>query len=400
MRIAIVTESFLPQMNGVTHSLLRIMEHFADRGDEVLVIAPGTGSSTPRLHEGFRVDGVPSIPLPRYRNVRVAAGGVGRITELLRGFRPDVVHLASPFVLGWRGVQAAERLGVPTVAVYQTDIPAYAGRYGFPVAESLLWQHVERLHGKATITLAPSKQSIAQLEAHDIERVRLWVRGVDSVRFSPERRSEAWRRRVAPHGERIVGYVGRLAAEKQVADLAVLGSMPGVKLVIVGEGPLRGALEQRLPNAVFTGFLGGDELAVAMAGLDVFVHPGESETFCQTIQEAMASGVPVVATGRGGPVDLVDSSRTGWLYEPGRLEQLRGFVLDLVGDEVKRAAFGAAARAGVLPRSWKSVSSALIGHYSDAIELHNGTRTQRVGLDQRAPLSRITRPGTGRRSGV
>ncbi|ROR81157.1 phosphatidylinositol alpha 1,6-mannosyltransferase [Plantibacter flavus] len=400
VRIAIVTESFLPQMNGVTHSLLRIMEHFADRGDEVLVIAPGAGASTPRLHEGFRVDGVPSIPLPRYRNVRVAAGGVGRITELLRGFRPDVVHLASPFVLGWRGVQAAERLGVPTVAVYQTDIPAYAGRYGFPVAEALLWQHVERLHGRSTLTLAPSRQSIAQLEAHAIPRVRLWVRGVDAVRFSPERRSEAWRRSVAPGGERIVGYVGRLAAEKQVEDLAVLGGLPGVKLVIVGEGPLRASLEQRLPNAVFTGFLGGEELAVAMAGLDVFVHPGESETFCQTIQEAMASGVPVVATGRGGPVDLVDSSRTGWLYEPGRLEQLRGFVQDLVGDEVKRAAFGAAARAGVLPRSWKSVSSALIGHYSDAIELHEGARARRSGLDPRVQVPRVTRPGTGRRSGA
>lgn len=393
-----MTESFLPQMNGVTHSLLRIMEHFADRGDEVLVIAPGTGASTPRRHAGFRVDGVPSIPLPRYRNVRVAAGGVGRITGLLRGFRPDVVHLASPFVLGWRGVQAAERLGIPTVAVYQTDIPAYAGRYGFPVAESLLWQHVERLHAKATITLAPSQQSIGQLEAHRIERIRLWVRGVDSVRFSPERRSETWRARIAPNGERIVGYVGRLAAEKQVADLAALGGMPGVKLVIVGEGPLRGSLQQRLPEAVFTGFLGGDELAVAMAGLDVFVHPGESETFCQTIQEAMASGVPVVATGRGGPVDLVDSSRTGWLYEPGRLEQLRGFVLDLVGDEVKRTAFGSAARASVLPRSWKSVSSALIGHYSDAIELHTGARAEHTGLESRAGGPRITRPGIGRRS--
>ncbi|MGK9146387.1 glycosyltransferase family 1 protein [Plantibacter flavus] len=400
MRIAIVTESFLPQMNGVTHSLLRIMEHFADRGDEVLVIAPGTGASTPRRHEGFRVDGVPSIPLPRYRNVRVAAGGVGRITELLRGFRPDVVHLASPFVLGWRGVQAAERLGVPTVAVYQTDIPAYAGRYGFPVAEALLWQHVERLHGKATITLAPSQQSIEQLASHSIERIRLWVRGVDSVRFSPERRSAAWRARIAPNGERIVGYVGRLAAEKQVEDLAVLGGLPGVKLVIVGEGPLRQALEHRLPDAVFTGFLGGDELAVAMAGLDVFVHPGESETFCQTIQEAMASGVPVVATGRGGPVDLVDSSRTGWLYEPGHLEQLRGFVVDLVGDDLKREAFGAAARAGVLPRSWKSVSSALIGHYSDAIELHSGRTAPRSVWEPRGTAARITRSGNGRRSGA
>ncbi|MGG7465686.1 glycosyltransferase family 4 protein [Plantibacter sp. YIM 135347] len=392
MRIAIVAESFLPQMNGVTHSLLRVMEHLAERGDDVLVIAPSGGRDTPHQHGSARVDGLPSFALPRYRNVRLAAGGVRRITTLLRGFSPDVVHLASPFVLGWRGVQAAERLGIPTVAVYQTDVPAYAVRYGFPAVEPLLWQHVERIHRRATITLAPSTHALAQLEAHGVDRLRLWVRGVDAVRFSPTKRSLAWRNAIAPAGERIIGYVGRLAAEKQVEDLAVLSAIPNTRLVIIGDGPLRPMLEQKLPGAVFVGFLGGDELATAMASLDVFVHPGESETFCQTIQEAMASGVPVVATGRGGPVDLVDSSRTGWLYEPGRLEQLAGFVRDLVGDDVKRAAFGSAARASVEARTWKSVSSALVGHYSDAVELHAGASTM---LPRPA---RATRSGNSRRS--
>lgn len=399
MRIAIVAESFLPQMNGVTHSLLRVMEHLSDRGDDVVVIAPGAGAATPDHHGNARVDGLPSFALPRYRNVRVAAGGVRRIAAILNGFRPDVVHLASPFVLGWRGAQAAERLDLPTVAVYQTDVPAYAARYGFPVAEPFLWQHVERIHRRATLTLAPSRDALAQLEAHGVGRLRLWVRGVDAVRFSPERRNEEWRRVVAPGGERIIGYVGRLASEKQVEDLAALASMPGTRLVIVGDGPLRAPLEQRLPDAVFLGFLDGDALATAMAGFDVFVHPGESETFCQTIQEAMASGVPVVATGRGGPVDLVDSSRTGWLYEPGRLEQMRAFVQDLVGDDGKRAAFGQAAREAVAPRTWKSVSSALVGHYSDAIELHDAAARLRDGIPPRSnPLQAIIRRGSARRS--
>ena len=163
------------------------------------------------------------------------------------------------------------------------------------------------------------------------------------MRFAPEHRDAAWRDAVAPRGERIVGYVGRLAPEKQVDDLRALADLPGTRLVIVGDGPSRPALERAFPDAVFTGHLSGAALAQAMAGFDVFVHPGESETFGQTIQEALASGVPVVATGTGGPVDLVRSSIDGWLYRPGDLRDLRARVGDLVGDEGKRRAFAAAA---------------------------------------------------------
>lgn len=369
VRVALVAESFLPHMNGVTHSLLRIIDHLSERGDKVLVLAP-RAADTPRELSGFSVEGLPSFALPRYPNVRIATVTVGHIARSLRKFAPDVVHLASPFVLGLQAAHAAEQLGIPTVAIYQTDVPAYAARYGFPLAEPALWRQVQRIHQRATLNLAPSSYASAQLADHQIDRVRKWIRGVDSVRFSPAKRDAAWRTRIAPNGERIVGYVGRLAAEKQVEDLRVIATLPGVRLVIVGDGPLRGRLEQLLPSAHFTGFLGGDQLAQAMASFDVFVHPGELETFCQTIQEAMASGVPVVATGRGGPVDLVDSSRTGWLYTPGNLYELRERVADLAGDPAKRDAFAEAARATVRDRSWSAVCESLIGHYRDAIALH------------------------------
>lgn len=367
-----IAESFLPQMNGVTHSLLRVLDHLAERGDEAVVIAPGTRADRPREVAGARVHRVPSFAMPRYRKVRVAPGGVAPIRRLLRDFEPDIVHVASPFVLGWRGVLAAQDLGLPSVAVYQTEVPAYAARYGMRGLEHLLWTHVRNIHQRASLTLAPSSYTVEQLTRVGVEDVELWARGVDSTRFEPSHRSAAFRAKAGVsddgHGpEVVVGFVGRLAMEKQVEDLRVLADIPGVRLVIVGEGPQKERLRRLLPTAHFTGFLGGDALAQAVASFDIMAAPGEFETFCQTIQEAMASGVPVVAPARGGPLDLVDSSRTGWLYSPGDLAGLRAHVVDLAGDAAKRRAFGRTARQTVLGRTWKSVCSQLIGHYSAAI---------------------------------
>jgi len=314
VRVALLAESFLPHMNGVTGSVLHVLRHLAAEGHETLVIAPRAGEITTDLH-GARTELLRSVPLPSYPDVRVVFARAARLTAILREFRPDVVHLASPFVLGWQGVAAADALRVPSVAVYQTDVVAYAEKYGMPQASALVGRHVARLHRRATLTLAPSTASLRQLQDLGVDRLRRWGRGVDTARFGPQRRSEAWRAGVAP-GELIVGYVGRLAPEKQVEDLAALAGLGGVRLVIVGDGPARPALERVLPGAVFTGHLTGDALAEALASFDVFVHPGESETFGQTIQEALASGVPVVATGVGGPVDLVRSSVDGWLYRP------------------------------------------------------------------------------------
>ena len=358
-------------MNGVTHSILRVLEHLQERGDEVLVIAPSTqDTQAPNEVYGAHVHRLPSVPLAGYANVRVAMGGVSRVKRILAGYAPDVVHLASPFVLGWRAAQAAHQLGIPTIAVYQTEVPGYAGRYGVPFLENWAWNRVENIHLLASRTLAPSSFALNQLRGRGIPRVEMWRRGVDTDRFSPARRDARWRAAVAPAGERIIGYVGRLAVEKQVQDLAVLADVPGTRLVIVGDGPQRQALENALPDAVFTGFLGGGELARAVASFDLFVHPGEFETFCQTIQEAMASGVPVVATGRGGPLDLVENSRTGWLYEPGNLAALRSHVADLMGDDAKRRAFAAAAHASVQGRTWSALGAELVQHYQAVLPAH------------------------------
>nr|WP_208388117.1 GDSL-type esterase/lipase family protein [Microbacterium halimionae] len=351
-------------MNGVTGSVLQVLHHLEAAGHETLVIAARAAETIAPVGRA-RTEFLRSVPLPSYPQVRVVFASAARIAGILRSFRPDVVHLASPFVLGWQALAAADALKIPAVAIYQTDVVAYAEKYGMPQATALAAAHVARLHRRATLNLAPSRSSAEQLERLGVDRIERWGRGVDAVRFTPERRSAHWRQCVAP-GELVIGYVGRLAAEKQVRDLAALDALPGARVVIVGDGPERASLERLLPRAVFLGHLSGTDLAEAMASFDVFVHPGESETFGQTIQEALASGVPVVATGAGGPLDLVHSSVDGWLYRPGDLADMRARVSDLLGDDAKRRAFAHAARESIRDRTWEALSIQLLSHYETA----------------------------------
>ena len=370
VKVAIVAESFLPHFNGVTNSILKTLDHLALTGHDAVVITPAgslagelTGHGVPRQYKGFAIRTVPSMPLASYPEVRVATTSVSRIRKILARERVDVVHLASPFILGWQGLRAAQELNLPTVALYQTEVPSYAERYKMPWLTQRLWDHVRAIHTAADLSLVPSTFSYRQLQDLGIDRLKISGRGVDTEQFTPRRRSEQFRQAVAPNGEVIIGYVGRLAAEKQVADLKALADLKNTRLVIVGSGPLESELRALLPAAHFTGFLSGERLAEVMASMDVFVHPGSSETFCQTIQEAMACSVPVVAVGRGGPLDLVDSSRTGWLYQPGNLNELRNRVSDLVYDDAKRLAFASAALTSVQDRSWFSIGEQLLDHY-------------------------------------
>lgn len=380
MRVALVAESFLPQVNGVTNTVLRMLEHLRETGNEAMVLAPDDPGRTPRQYAGFPVVPFPSIGLPVYQDVRVTTVTRTSIERELHGFDPDVVHLAAPFAVGYKAALAAAVMGIPTVAIYQTEIATYAKRYGFPQLEPVLWHRLRQAHQLATVNLAPSTYARDQLLGQGIPRVGIWGRGVDSTRFHPAKRDEHLRRVWAPHGERIIGFMGRLASEKRVEDLQAVADIPGTRLVIVGDGPQRAQLERRMPGAVFTGRRAGEDLARHLASFDLFVHTGDLETFCQAIQEAQASGLAVVAPRRGGPIDLVDPSHTGWLYRPGDLGELRDYVADLIGDDAKRAAFGAAARARVENRTWPRVCAELVGHYREAIRIGVPVPSLNAGL--------------------
>ncbi|MFJ8036264.1 glycosyltransferase family 4 protein [Streptomyces sp. NPDC096032] len=366
MRVVIVTESFPPDVNGVAHCAFQTARHLVDRGHLPLVVAPATApGSPPDTDAPCPVVRVPSLPLPGYPQVRVALPS-RRLAAALTEHRADVVHLASPFVLGVRGMAAAARLGIPAVAVYQTDLAGYARTY-MGAGEAAAWRRIRSVHSAADLTLAPSSAALDDLEAHGVPRVRLWPRGVDTVRFRPEHRDASLRRELAPNGELIVGYVGRLAPEKHVELLAGVDAMPGVRLVVVGDGPSRPQLTEALPGAVFLGRRTGGELARIFASLDLFVHTGPFETFCQTVQEAMASGVPVVAPAVGGPLDLVAHGRTGLLVPPRDAAAVHDAVRELAADPARRADYGTAARATVEGRTWAAVGDRLIAHYDDVL---------------------------------
>lgn len=379
MRVVIVTESFPPDVNGVAHCALQTARHLVDRGHAPLVVAPTT---SPKFAASFEPGGallgggpdalspcpvvrVPSLPLPGYPQVRVALPS-RRVAAALVEHRADVVHLASPFILGVRGMAAAAKLGIPAVAVYQTDLAGYARTY-MGAGEATAWRRIRSVHTAADRTLAPSSAAQHDLEAHGVPRVRLWPRGVDTVRFRSGHRDEALRRELAPNGELIVGYVGRLAPEKQVELLAGVCGLDGVRVVVVGDGPSETSLREALPGAAFLGRRTGDELARIFASLDVFAHTGPFETFCQTVQEAMASGVPVVAPAAGGPLDLVAHGRTGLLVPPRDADAVRDAVAALAADPARRAEYGAAGRTTVEGRTWAAVGDQLIDHYTEVL---------------------------------
>jgi len=395
MRVAIITESFPPDVNGVAHCVLRVTELLTSYGHHPLVIAPRPpGDRRVRAGEApgergageeeatsfpFPVVRVPAVPLPGYPSFRLGLPS-RRIQAALIRHRAEVVHLASPVFLGAHGAAVARRLGLPTVAVYQTDLPSYARAYRLGRAgETFAWRWLRGIHNGAARTLAPSTVTATGLLGQGIGNVWLWGRGVDTRRFDPAKRSQQLRAALlgeAAQGQLLVGYVGRLATEKRVELLAGITALAGVRLVIVGAGPAEAMLRQHIPDAIFLGERRGEELAAIYASLDVFVHSGPYETFGQTLQEAAASGLPVVAPAAGGPLDLVADGVTGYLVPPSDPGAFTAAVARLAADPAARAAFGAAGRRKVLSRSWPALTEELIGHYAAVL----GARPAKVRI--------------------
>jgi len=379
LRVAIVTESFLPSVNGVTNSILRILDTFRQQGHEAIIIAPTSPSSRYLGYDVIRTVSVPVMQFP------MAIPGLW-LQQALEDFKPDVVHVAAPFMLGGQAIAAANRIGVPTVAIYQTDLSGYMDRYNMSFARPILDKLVSTIHTPATMNLAPTAEGAKYLSDLGVPRVDVWGRGVDLDLYHPNRKFdaevEALRAKWAPNGEQIIGYVGRIAAEKQVHRFAELFNIPNTRFVIVGDGPERSRLEAEFAGqpVTFAGKLSGIDLANAYASFDSFVHFGTEETFGQTIQEAQASGLPVVAPASGGPKYLINSGETGFLAHPTQHLGFNQIVTDLVESAELRARVGENARRAVLRNSWEANNARLIEHYRSAMEFAAARKATKLEL--------------------
>ncbi len=378
-KVAIVTESFLPQINGVTNSVVRVLETLKQHEIEAMVIAPT--SSSPK-HLGFNVHTTAAISLMQFP---VAMPGPS-VSKLLDEFEPDLVHVAAPFMIGAQAIAWGNRNRVATVAIYQTDVAGYMERYNLSFARPVLEKIVGGIHWGATLNLAPTKETAEYLRRISGGKVAVWGRGVDLDLFSPKNvgdvETQVIRSRIAPPGHKVIGFVGRLAAEKQVHRMQELLDLPDTSFLIVGDGPERERLEALFCDkpVTFTGALGGLELARHYAAMDIFVHFGTEETFGQTIQEAQATGLPVVAPNVGGPRHLIEHMKSGLLADPNQPSGYRSLVTQLLSSGSLREEISLAALRSVEGRSWAANNAKLLEYYQDAKASSGAPRLEQIEL--------------------
>ena len=395
MRIAFVTETWKPQINGVVTRIASSIDELLAAGHEVLVVAPKTGAADAGVPE---VPGLTVVRVPAFHISWVYGGQpwglpLPRVRKALASFAPDLVHVVSPFVLGIAGVLGARRLRLPLVCSFHTDIAAYSTSYHLGWSRPIIWRVLAALHNAAAVNLVTSRHSEALLTRHGVRNIRLWQRGVDLARFRPGPASAdavsaaaetaretgpasvgaaspvGARREVPAHrpAPRAL-YVGRLADEKRISSLLPLARSGAVRLTLVGDGPDRARLEQEFASTgtEFTGSLTGDALAARYAEADVFVFTSTTETLGLVLIEALASGLAVVAVESPASRELLDGLPIARLVPGARPEGFIDAVTDVLahGTRDERAAL---ARREAVAWSWANATQQLLGYYADVV---------------------------------
>jgi len=362
MKLALVTETFPPEVNGVAMTLKRIVDGMVARGHEVQVVRPrqdksDTTRSNGRLHELV----VPGVPLPRYEGLKMGLPAKGKLKKQWRSWQPDVVHIATEGPLGWSALGAAEALKKPISSSFHTNFHQYSNHYGFGAVRGLFEWHLRRIHNRCGCTMVPSADVKEQLEADGFERVCIVARGIDGELFNPQRRSADLRRSWGVAGdEPVMAYVGRMAAEKNIA-LAVEAfevmreAEPSAKFVLVGDGPARADIEKTHPDYIYAGMRRGEDLASHYASADVFLFPSVTETFGNVVTEAMASGLCVLAYDYAAPRAYIEHGVSGFLAKFDDREHYLETARQIMQDKVDVRDLGRAAAAVAKGITWDAV---------------------------------------------
>jgi glycosyltransferase involved in cell wall biosynthesis len=369
MRIALFTETFLPKVDGIVTRLIHTVTFLQKLGHQVLVVAPEGGLTE---YNGAEVFGVSGLPLPMYPELKLALPRPA-IGNALEAFKPDLIHIVNPAVLGMAGLFYAKLWKIPLVASYHTHLPHYLKYYGFSLFEGVMWELIKLTHNQAQLNLCTSNAMVQELGEHGVERLALWQRGVDIDQFNPQFQSDEMRSRLTqghPQSPLLL-YVGRLSPEKEIEAIKpILESIPNARLALVGDGPHRESLEQYFAHTptFFAGYMSGETLSSAFASADAFMFPSKTETLGLVLLEAMAAGCPVVAAGTGGITDIVDDGINGYLFNPNDPHGAIAATQRLLSNDIERERVRTEARAEAECWGWQAATQQLETYYQNILK--------------------------------
>lgn len=375
MKIAIFSDTFFPDINGVAQTLKRLTNYFDDQHITYKIFAP---TSSENGYISSHIHRFKSLPFFLYPECRLAVPNLPDIKSELQQFAPDVIHVATPFSLGLCGVYFSKKLNIPLVGSYHTNFDHYLQYYGLPYLSKIVWKYMQWFHRPCEKLFVPSIDTYQQLKQHGFTNLEIWPRGVDCQLFHPHYDTAAVKRRYFSQGKYLVTYVGRLAPEKDLETLLAAAKSIPVELqeklqwLIIGDGPLREKLEAEAPNnVIFAGYLNGKYLAEAYSASDLFVFPSPTETFGNVVLEALASGTPVIGANSGGVKNIIKSGENGLLCTPGHVEEFTEAIIQLINNNPLRKQMAMAGRRYALTQKWNRIFENLLLQYTKVIEEQN-----------------------------
>lgn len=375
MRIAVVTETYPPELNGVSLTVERAVRHLRARGHAVELVRPRQpGEAALDSETELRTGG---CPIPMYPDLRIGLASSGSLRQRFQRTRPQLVHVATEGPLGWAALRAARSLGLPVTSDFRTNFHQYSRYYGLGWLAPVVHDALRRFHNRAQLTFVPTQAVQRELSAAGFERLEVVGRGVDTVMFTPDKRNEALRRAWGAGDGPVLLYVGRLAAEKNVtlalcAFEAVRLRMPSARMVVVGDGPMRRKLQEDFPAANFVGVQRGEALASHYASADLFLFPSLSDTFGNVTLEALSSGLPVVAFDTAAAADHVDDCDSGLLAPVGDEKAFIASVCSLAWQHRQLGSVRRHARRTALNTQWPEVLARFEKHLVDTLAAHGG----------------------------
>ena len=374
MKVAYFTESLLPHTDGVVRTLCRLVETLESEKVDFMFFSPFKPDDN--ISWSPKVKKVASVPLWLYDYYRIGLPYFHGIEQSLDELKPDIVHICSPTLLGMYGLKYAQKRKLPVVTSYHTHFVRYFNYYGLEQFETLGWGYLRWFHNQFDRTYAPSPSTVKELEQRGLNNVELWQRGIDFDNFSPRYRNTDLRKSIGAENKPVLLFVGRLVKEKDLDDLVKANHILkekgyDFKQVIVGDGPMREELETRLPNAHFTGYMHGKELAEWYASSDLFVFPSTTETFGNVILEAFASGIPAVGVNKGGVADIINHGIDGRIAQANDAKDFAENIEFFFNCNGEKKQYIQSAQNTAKTYNWQHINKGLLTSYEHLIETCN-----------------------------